>query len=83
MPLTVTTPDRSLVLGGPVDEPELYDLISDPSEQSNAWSELSDEGAALGDRALSLLEQVGTPEEYLAPRRKALEGWGSLRRKSA
>jgi arylsulfatase A-like enzyme len=27
------------------------------------------------ERALSFLERVGTPEEYLAPRRKALDGW--------
>src|SRR5919106_911821 len=44
MPLTVTTRDRSLILGGPDDEPEFYDLASDPSEQNNVWREQSDEG---------------------------------------
>ena len=38
MPVTVTTPERSLILGGPDDEPELYDLTSDPGEQDNVWS---------------------------------------------
>ena len=75
MPLTVTTHDRSLILGGPADEPELYDLASDPGEQNNAWRELGDEGEVLCERTLTFLERIGTPEEYLAPRRKALDGW--------
>src|ERR687886_403572 len=75
MPLTVATPERSLILSGPDDEPELYDLVSDPSERNNAWIELGDEGEVLCERTLSFLERVGTPEEYLAPRRKALDGW--------
>ncbi len=37
MPVTVTTPERSLILGGPDDEPELYDLARDPGEQDNIW----------------------------------------------
>jgi hypothetical protein len=47
------------------------------------WSELAGEGEVLCERAISFLEGVGTPEAYLSPRRKALEGWGSLREKSA
>jgi hypothetical protein len=77
MPLTVTTRDRSLILGGPDDAPELYDLARDPGEQNNAWTELGDEGEALCERTLSFLERVGTPEEYLVPRRKALDAWRS------
>ena len=38
MPLTVTTPERSLILGGPDDEPELYDLARDPQESENTWA---------------------------------------------
>ncbi len=83
MPLTITTRERSLILGGPDDEPELYDLADDPSEQNNAWSDLGGEGEILCERAISFLESVGTPEAYIAPRRKALEGWGTPRRKSA
>jgi arylsulfatase A-like enzyme len=75
MPLTVTTRDRSLILGGPDDEPELYDLARDPGERNNAWRELGDAGEALCDGALSFLEDIGTSEEYLAPRRKALDSW--------
>jgi arylsulfatase A-like enzyme len=75
MPLTVTTRDRSLILGGPDDEPELYDLSRDPDEQNNTWRSFNGEGEALCEHTLSFLESVGTPEEYLAPRRKALERW--------
>jgi hypothetical protein len=53
--------------------PELYDLGRDPGEQSNVWESHIEEGAALGERALSFLERVGTPELYLAPRRLALQ----------
>jgi hypothetical protein len=82
MPLTVTTPERSLILGGPDDEPEFYDLVGDPGEHNNLWSQLSDEGETLCERALSFLEGVGTPEEYLAPRHKALDGWRRKFKKS-
>ncbi len=79
MPLTVTTRHRSLILGGPDDEPELYDFARDPGEQSNAWRELGDEGEALCEHTLSFLKRVGTPEEYLAPHRRALERWRPVR----
>ena len=78
MPITVTTREQSLILGGPDDEPELYDLTDDPGEQNNVWSEPGGEGEVLCERAISFLEGVGTPEAYLAPRRKALEGWGTI-----
>jgi hypothetical protein len=39
------------------------------------WRELSAEGEVLCERTLSFLESVGTPEEYLTPRVKALDGW--------
>jgi hypothetical protein len=75
MPITVSTRDRTLILGGPDDEPELYDLAGDPGEQNNVWRELGDEGKALCENTLSFLERIGTPEEYLAPRRKVLDRW--------
>src|SRR3712207_4454006 len=50
MPLTVTTPERSLILGGPDDEPELFDLARDPGEQNNAWRSFNGEGEALVER---------------------------------
>ncbi len=73
MPLTVTTPERTVILGGPDDEPELYDLTTDPGEQTNVWNERGDEGAKLARNAISFLESQGTPEEYLCPRREALD----------
>lgn len=79
MPITVTTPERSAILGGPDDEPELYDLENDPQERNNLWDERPGEGEALSEAAISFLEQQGTSEEYLAPRRKALMR-SSLRR---
>jgi hypothetical protein len=75
MPLTVTTRERSLILGGLDDEPELYDLGRDPGERWNVWGSRIEEGTALGERALSFLERQGTLEAYLAPRRLALQGF--------
>jgi hypothetical protein len=84
MPITVTTRERTLILGGPDDEPELYDLAADPGERNNAWRGLDAEGQVLCERSLSFLEGVGTPEAYLAPRREALDRWwGAFRKKSA
>ena len=75
MPVTVTTPERTLILGGPDDEPELYDLTSDPGERENVWRTPGGEGALLAEQALTLLEGVNTPEEYLAPRRESVDRW--------
>ncbi len=72
MPLTVTTPERTLLLGGPSHAPELYDLMEDPREQSNVWDGRIGEGAALGEAAIAFLRQQGTPEAYVKPREKAL-----------
>src|SRR5919112_854878 len=79
MPFTVTTPERSLILGGPDDEPELYDLARDPGEQDNVWRTQGGEGGLLAEQALSFLEGVRTPEEYLAPRREAVDRWRVVR----
>ncbi|MBA3388008.1 MAG: sulfatase-like hydrolase/transferase, partial [Rubrobacter sp.] len=75
MPITVTTSDRSLVLGGPDDEPELYDLNKYPGETHNVWKEYNGEGSTLCEDAISFLETIGTPEEHVAPRREALNRW--------
>ena len=53
MPLTVTTRERSLILGGPDHQPELYDLTNDPAEQADVWPANSGEGAGLGEAAIS------------------------------
>lgn len=73
MPLTVATRDRSLILGGPAEAPELYDLQSDPGEQTNIWKDRTHEGQALSETAIAFLQSLGTPEEYLRPRRMVLE----------
>jgi hypothetical protein len=73
MPMTVTAQEQSLILGGPAYMPEFYDLGRDPGEGVNVWESHLQEGAALGERAISCLERQGTPEPYLAPRRLALQ----------
>ncbi|MBA2616783.1 MAG: hypothetical protein H0U91_01260, partial [Rubrobacter sp.] len=75
MPFTVTTRERSAVLGGPNDQPELYDLRTDPGETNNVWRSRPGEGEALCEDAIEFLEDQGTPEEHLTPRREALDGW--------
>ncbi|MGH3146548.1 MAG: sulfatase [Rubrobacter sp.] len=77
MPLTISNRDQTVILGGPDDVPELYDLTEDPAETRNVWRERGDEGETLAEDAISFLESQGTPEEYLTPRRKALDGWRS------
>jgi arylsulfatase A-like enzyme len=75
MPLTVTTQDKSIILGGPDHKPELYDLARDPREETNTWDDRAQEGKALCEEAISFLEEQGTPDDLLAPRRKALESF--------
>ena len=75
MPLTVTTQRRSLILGGPSEEPELYDLERDPGERTNVWAASAGEGLELAREAVSFLEACGTPEKFLEPRRTAVEAF--------
>jgi hypothetical protein len=77
MPLTVASRTRSLILGGPTEEPELYDLETDPGEQVNIWPGRGDEGAELAREAVSFLEECETPERHLEPRRSALRTFAS------
>jgi arylsulfatase A-like enzyme len=77
MPLTITTRDRTLILGGPDETPELYDLRNDPGERNDIWGSNIEEGLALISRAISFLEQQGTLEEYLTPRWMALQRFAS------
>src|SRR5919106_569897 len=73
MPLTVTTRERSLLLGGPSEAPELYHLDSDPGEERNVWQAHAGEGLEIAESAVAFLEELGTPERHLLPRRLALE----------
>jgi arylsulfatase A-like enzyme len=72
-PLTVTGRGLSLVVGGPDDDLELYDLTADPGELRNIAMERRDEADALLADALAELLAAGTAEELLEPRRRALE----------
>lgn len=78
MPLTITTLTHTVILGGPEEAPELYDLTADPHEQRNIWTEQAPRGAALCADAIAFLEQCGTNEQYLVPRRAALEALHAL-----
>jgi arylsulfatase A-like enzyme len=72
MPLTVSTQDCSLVVGGPDQTPEFYDLSTDPRELVNVWSDRSRDGVSLLEEALEFLERVGTPDAHTEPRRQAM-----------
>jgi arylsulfatase A-like enzyme len=79
-PLTVTGRDLALVVGGADDDLEVYDLAQDPGEQRNVAFERPDETEALLRDALADLLAVGTSEELLAPRHRALERFLSASR---
>ena len=78
MPITVTTRELSLVIGGPGEPPELYDLAHDPAESVNVWDERTVEGSQLFADALAFLEECGTAERFLAPRRESALAFGAL-----
>lgn len=77
-PFTVTTTTRSLIVGGPDDDLELYDLESDPAEQRDVARERPSEAIALLEEALAYLQSIGTADELLAPRRGALARFRSV-----
>jgi hypothetical protein len=76
MPITITTRERSVILGGVSEPPELYDLEADAGEQANVWHEHAREGSELCAQAVAFLEQCETPERFVEPRRSALESFG-------
>jgi arylsulfatase A-like enzyme len=77
MPITTTTRSRSLLIGGPREPPELYDLEADPGETVNVWAEHADEGRALFEETLEFLERIGTPGHHLEPRRESLRAFAT------
>jgi hypothetical protein len=58
---------------GPEHMPELYDLTEDSREKENMWEPRAHQGKTLCEGAISFLAEQGTPEDLLAPRRKAVE----------
>ena len=75
MPITATTRELSLILGGPTEAPELYDLAADPGEDRNVWDERP-EGVELCRQAVAFLEQYAADEKFVEPRRRAVEAFG-------
>ena len=55
--------------------PELYDLTEDSREKENMWEPCAHQGKTLCEGAISFLAEQGTPEDLLAPRRKAVESF--------
>ncbi|MEI7759455.1 MAG: sulfatase [Thermoleophilia bacterium] len=72
-PITVTGHGLSLIVGGPDDDLELYDLAVDPGEQENVAVARPQDTVALLEETLAYLLSIGTAEELLAPRRACLE----------
>ena len=70
-PFTVTGRDLSLVVGGPEDDIELYDLVNDPHEELNQAAARPAETVELLDQSLAYLRSIGTPDELLTPRQEA------------
>jgi len=75
MPITITTRERSVILGGPSEPPELYELATDAAEQRNVWPERAAEGLELSRAAVDFLERYAASDKFVAPRRDALAGY--------
>jgi arylsulfatase A-like enzyme len=72
LPLTVTTRTHSLVVGGPDDPVELYDLTADPAELHDVAAEHQTLAADLLKAAIDELYREGAPDEFVLPREGAL-----------
>jgi len=73
MPSTITTRKWSLVYTGFGYPTELYDLQSDPNQTTNVLWENRSIAENLHCKFITLLEQLGTEERILEPRRKISE----------
>src|SRR2546423_1010396 len=73
MPVTVSNRRRSLIMGGPSEPPELYDLEIDPQESANVWAKHPREGAELFRDGIDFLRSLGTAEKFLQPREESLK----------
>jgi len=73
MPVTVSTRDWSLIMGGPSEAPELYDLRKDAQESTNVWTENVTEGSKLFQSAIDFLRECGTADKFVEPREQSLK----------
>jgi iduronate 2-sulfatase len=70
---TTTFDGRWTLISSTRGEPiELYDLTADPRQESNISASHPEVVRSLHDRLLAYLEDLGTEERYLAPRRELL-----------
>ena len=72
LPLTVTTPTHSLIVGGPDDPVELYDLTADPEEAHDVAARDPAVAEHLLEAAIAALRAEGAAPDLLAPREGAL-----------
>jgi arylsulfatase A-like enzyme len=72
LPLTVTTHTSSLIVGGPDDGIELYDLTVDAAETVDVAARERDAVVSLLAAAIAALRTEGATPELLAPREGAL-----------
>ena len=73
MPVTVSNRRWSLIMGGPDEAPELYDLERDPKESTNVWSRHEREGATLFREAIGFMRSLNAADKFLKPREDSLK----------
>ncbi|HWJ32687.1 MAG TPA: sulfatase-like hydrolase/transferase, partial [Gaiellaceae bacterium] len=73
LPLTVTSRTHSLIVGGPDDPVQLYDLTGDPAELNDVATEYAALAGELLEGAIEELRREGAADELLRPREEALQ----------
>ena len=77
LPLTITTQTRSVIVGGPDDPIETYDLTADAAEQVDISGDEGEATASLVQTAIVELRKEGATPELLVPRQRALSSFRS------
>jgi arylsulfatase A-like enzyme len=72
MPMTVSTPEWSLLYSSASDPVELFDLVKDPSQRHDVSARHPDVVRDLHGKLVRYLEEAQCPPEYLAPRRSVM-----------